>query len=217
MHKLLMAVTATILAGGLLTSSAEAETAKTEDPCATYITGDQPTNAADPTVFAKDLLRALTRFERAIPLLSPDEERWLENELMAGDQQRALQRLRSREYALSRALPYAQTLATSMRNIVTERERPELIKKWLVFVDELFAWGDDEFLAIALEKHAIDPKALPVGWSSLKLIFPEVLPDYDNMTILEGIDRGQRGLVRDIVHCTLPALGVGSRADAAPR
>lgn len=214
MRKLLAAATAATLSVALLTNSADAEgVTPTDDPCMAYVTGDQLTNAADPTAFAKDLLGALTRFERAIPLLSPDEERWLRDELFAGDQQRWLRSLRSREYAQSQALLYAQTLTTSIRNIVAERERLELIKKWLVFVDKLLAWGADEFLAIAVEKHAIDPKALPGGWA--RLIVPGISLD-DDKTILEGIDHGQRGLVQQIVHCTLPALGVGSRADAAP-
>jgi hypothetical protein len=38
----------------------------------------------------------------------------------------------------------------------------------------------------------------------------------EKASLQEVIDYGQRTLVRLIVSCTLPALGVGSRADAAP-
>jgi hypothetical protein len=199
------------LAVALLTGSAEAQTmgVKAGDRCASlHVSGDQFTNAANPAAFAEAWSQSLTRFALAIPVLSPNEERWLRDEQSAGVE-RWTRSLKSREYAQLRTLRYAQSLAISMRNIIAERDQSALIGKWLAFVDEVFAWGDNEFLAIAIERHAISTDVLPSSWIG----FAGIL---DGETAYSGIDRGQRALVQSIVRCTLPALGVGARADASP-
>jgi hypothetical protein len=153
----------------------------------------------DPTTLAAAWAPLLERLSKAIPSLSPKEEKWLQEEMDVGGQ-RFVRAASSREYVIQQAKRNADSLLFLARGLSDQRDRAAQARDWLWFAYSLLE-GDAALDLARLEAEGvIQREAIPSDWT---ILFR------GGFTLQEAIEMQRRQLARHVLICTLPSvLGV---------
>ena len=142
--------------------------------------------------------------DNAIPSLSPEEEKWL-NEEMVAPGLRSVRVLLSREYAQKVAKQDAQNLYATLRVITGQLKKdnpPHQATPWLFLAHELASHRFDLSLNYGrlVEKKLLEWEFLPFEW---RFLASNASQSSDRV---DAIHLGRSMLATHIISCILPAV-----------
>ena len=157
----------------------------------------------DPKQLAAYWIKPIKQLSTVIPTLSPQEKRWLDEELSKDERSRTLWALDSREYSVRMARLDMHNLLTSLRRLneldkLPDGESPE--RQWQRFVYDLIDYDGPLYLAKLVTDDVIEQKQIPRDWSWLTGIASD-------FTLQESIRANRLVLAQHILSCILPQFG----------
>lgn len=156
--------------------------------------------SSDPTALAVAWLPSIEHLYSAIPTLSPQEKRWLENEMTQSDLNRWKRAHNSREYAIQEAKQNVGSLLGDLRVLakVVKPEKPRSpVEDWGLFVYTLIDQDAASYLASLVSDGVIQRGALPEAWN---------VSEGMGISTQKWIVSRRVSLARHILICVLPKV-----------
>ena len=138
----------------------------------------------------------LERLYESIPALSPKEEQWLKEELLAAGN-RMRQAMSTLEFNIDGAKKNAGKLLGSIRHLTDQHDRTEQAQSWLAFVLALTASDADRWLARLVEEGVIQRQAIPSHWTASATV---------GLSLQDTIEEGRKFWAIHVLGCTLPII-----------
>ncbi len=157
-----------------------------------------------PREVAQKLLPQMEKLYNAIPELSPNEKKWLNEEITA-DGQRLERAQSSQEYALRTVKQDIQNLRWSLRNIIdlpANEDHQVTLGHWLemaYYINHPNHSFANDFSLLAKRK-LVEWEALPSSWSFM------AYGTVDLKTRITSIRLGRNILLNHIVSCVIPTI-----------
>lgn len=168
--------------------------------CPVGVYSEENGYSSDPRKVAQFWLEPIERLYTAIPVLSPREEQWLDDELKQGDMNRYSRALQGTEYTIRSVRDDVRSLLASLRLLTgkiksTSKESPA--EQWRFFTYTLIDYDAAVRLTKLVAKKVIERKSMPEAWSFF---------EGDGFRLDESIRASRMNLARHILICILPQV-----------